>query len=142
MSGIVVLVLRTLLAASLYGFLGWAVYTLWKELRFQSRLVSASQVPPGSLTQVGEEGEKSRDFSGQEIMIGRDENSDFSISDETVSAQHARLSFHQSQWWVEDLFSTNGTFLNDVKVTTPTVIISGDELRCGRVNLQILIKPR
>ncbi len=76
------------------------------------------------------------------MIIGRSPNSDYPIANETVSARHARLSYHHNQWWVEDLNSTNGTYLNDERLTFPTVIISGDDLRCGRVNLSIQIEEK
>ena len=44
------------------------------------------------------------------------------------------------EWWVEDLDSTNGTFLNQIQVEEPMVITSGDDLRCGRINIQIKIE--
>ena len=43
------------------------------------------------------------------------------------------------QWWLEDLKSTNGTFLNEEKLDTPTVIVTGDEIRCGQVPVRVQI---
>ena len=54
-----------------------------------------------------------------------------------ISARHAHLTYHHNQWWLEDLASTNGTLLNDIRITTPTVITSGDELQCGATRLFI-----
>jgi pSer/pThr/pTyr-binding forkhead associated (FHA) protein len=59
--------------------------------------------------------------------------------DEAMSAHHARISYHHTQWWLEDLNSTNGTFLNRDQVSVPTVIISGDEIKCGNTLLTIRI---
>jgi len=56
---------------------------------------------------------------------------DLAIMDEALSAQHARISHHHGQWWLEDLNSTNGTFLNESKLSTPAVIITGDQFKCG-----------
>ncbi len=140
MSGVVVLILRILLAALLYSFLGWALYTLWRDLRTQGQLLSKPYIPPLSIMEPGEDDQKSYDVP--EVIIGRSPNSDYPIANETVSARHARLSYHHNQWWVEDLNSTNGTFLNDERLTFPTVIASGDDLRCGRVNLAIQINEK
>ncbi len=137
MSAIIVLILRVLLAASLYIFLGWAIYTIWRELHLSDQLLSVRKVPPITLTNLDNDEGKSEEFSIPEVIVGRDPNSDYSILNETVSAHHARLSYHHNQWWVEDLQSTNGTFLNDERIDTATVIISGDEMRCGKVNLLV-----
>jgi pSer/pThr/pTyr-binding forkhead associated (FHA) protein len=142
MSGIVLLVLRILLAASLYAFLGWALITIWRELRIQGQLISSPVIPGLTLTpmEIGQ-GEPVSLETG-EAVIGRSSNSDYSIPDETVSARHARLSYHHNQWWTEDLKSTNGTYLNDERVSVPTVVVSGDELRCGQVRLLISIDEK
>jgi pSer/pThr/pTyr-binding forkhead associated (FHA) protein len=78
-------------------------------------------------------------FSVPEIIIGRSPASSYIIHNETVSSAHARLAYHHEQWWVEDLRSTNGSFLNEERISTPTVIMNGDELRCGQVNIHIQI---
>ncbi len=78
-----------------------------------------------------------RYFSQAEITVGRDPGCDIPLLDETVSARHAHLTYHHGQWWLEDLTSTNGTKLNDLRITTPTVITSGDEIRCGSIGLSI-----
>ena len=72
-------------------------------------------------------------------LLGRDPVCDFQIKNETVSARHARLSYHHKQWWIEDLNSTNGTFLNEEPLYTATVIVSGDEIRCGQVDILVSI---
>ena len=138
MSEIVVFVLRILLAAILYGFLGWALVTIWRDLRAQGQFLSKPRIPPLIIGKPGEEEEQS--FTIPEVLIGRSEKSDYTIANETVSARHARLSYHHNQWWVEDLNSMNGTYLNDERLSFPTVIISGDELRCGKVCLGIRIE--
>lgn len=140
MSGILILALRMLLALSLYVFLGWALYTIWRELRLQSMQISSRQVPEITLTLLDADSETPRSYTIPEIIIGRDPNCECPIPAETVSLHHARLSYHHNQWWLEDLQSTNGTFINDERVTTPTVLISGDELRCGQFNLLVTIQ--
>jgi pSer/pThr/pTyr-binding forkhead associated (FHA) protein len=62
---------------------------------------------------------------------------DIPLPDETVSARHARLTYHHGQWWLEDLGSTNGTHLNDELLSVPTVLTSGDEIRCGNSRLVV-----
>jgi pSer/pThr/pTyr-binding forkhead associated (FHA) protein len=59
------------------------------------------------------------------------------LDDPTVSNTHARLSYHHGQWWLEDLRSTNGTFLNDEAVASPLVVTDGDVVRCGQVQFTL-----
>lgn len=139
MSGVIVFILRVLLAASLYGFIGWATYTIWRELKVNNELIGSRKIPSITLSMIQMGEEVSRVFVVPEVTIGRDGTCDFPIANDTVSAQHARLSYHHKQWWVEDLLSTNGTFLNDERVSIATVIISGDELRCGNINLLVTL---
>lgn len=139
MSGIVVLILRVFLAVSLYGFIGWALYTLWRDLKLQSSIINRQSMPEISLLPRDDTTQPPRLFKQAEITIGRDPSCDFMIADDTVSAQHARLLFHHQQWWIEDRNSTNGTFLNKEQLTTPTVIVSGDELRCGQKSFEVKI---
>lgn len=137
MTGVVLLVLRFLLALILYGFLAWALYTLWRELRSQADFLAVRQAP--SIALDSPDGNLAFRFNKPEISIGRDPSSDCPIEDMTVSTQHARLSYHHNQWWVEDLGSTNGTYLNQEPVSTPLVLTVGDQIRCGQVVLNISI---
>jgi pSer/pThr/pTyr-binding forkhead associated (FHA) protein len=138
LTAILAFFLRLLLALSLYGFLGWALYTIWQQMRMNAFLISSRQVPTVSLTLI-DTGTR-RDFNNPEIILGREANCDLPVIDDTVSARHAALSYHHNQWWVDDLRSTNGTFLNGERVETSTVIIAGDELRVGRINFGIAFK--
>ncbi len=143
MTAIIVLILRVFLALALYIFLGWAVFTIWRELRAQSVLVSTQRIPPIMISWVNPNGETiNQQFSNPEVIIGRDPSCELAVSDEMVSARHARLSYHSNQWWAEDLQSTNGTFLNDERVYTATVLIDGDELHCGMLYFQIKFSGR
>ena len=120
----VVLALRFALAIALYAFLGWALLALWRDLRQQATQLSVQKKPGVTITVLSEQGrQKLGRFSQSEIIIGRHIHCDLVVMDEALSAQHARISHHHSQWWLEDLNSTNGTFLNDAKLTTPAVII-------------------
>lgn len=142
MSAALVLIFRILLAASLYVFLSWGVLILWRDLQRQSQTLGKRKIPAIQLTWQMEDQEQVRSFSSPEITIGRDPASDCHLPDETISARHARLTFHHNQWWLEDLQSTNGTFLNQERLDYPTVIVTGDEMRCGTVDMTIRINER
>ena len=140
MSGIIFLLLRAILALALFAFLGIAILTIWRDLQKTSALLTTRQTPVLQLLRLDFEGETYKEFNIPIITIGRESNCEYILSDETVSSHHARLSFHHKQWWVEDLNSTNGSFLNNDPITVPTVVISGDELRVGKISLQLIIK--
>lgn len=132
MTATLVLILRLLLAITLYAFLGWALWTLLHDLKQQGDKLAVQKKPVITLFVKFDQGKESlHRFSQPEIMIGRDPNCDLSLMDEALSAHHARLSHHHGQWWLEDLNSTNGTLLNHEKLTTPAVVITGDEFKCG-----------
>ena len=141
MLAVTILVLRVCLLLALLSFLGWAVYTLWWELKFQSESLAAQKIPWITVFNDQEAADQKQVFTKPELQIGRDASCDIRINDETVSNQHARLSYRNKQWWIEDLLSTNGTFLNDERVETPTILINEDEIRVGKVLLTIEIQP-
>ncbi|MFA5835979.1 MAG: FHA domain-containing protein [Bellilinea sp.] len=142
MSGIVVLIIRILLAIALYAFLGWALYTIWRDLRVQTLVLAAQKAPAITLTRIGMDEFEPASFQKSEIFIGREQASTLPLLDETVSGRHARLAYRHNQWWVEDLKSTNGTFLNEEPVNTMTVLVSGDEIRVGQTVMRVEIAPK
>lgn len=140
MSGPIVLALRLITAVALYGFLGWALYLLWRDVQKQGLSLANRRVPGISLT-VRREGAASilKHFSQPEIILGRDPGCDIPLIDDTVSTRHAQLTYHHGQWWLEDLESMNGTVLNEMPVSMPTVITSGDEIMCGATRLNVAL---
>jgi len=71
-----------------------------------------------------------------EIIIGRSPNSDIQIDNLGVSNQHARLIKQKDQYAVEDLNSTNGTYLNDEQITK-AILKHNDVITVGKHNLII-----
>ncbi len=138
MSGPLVLALRLLLALALYVFLGWTLLTIWQDLKRTASRVAKRKIPVIRLEVRTKNREAvSRSFSQPEVTLGRDPACDIRLEDATVSAHHAKLNYHHGQWWVEDLQSTNGTKLNKEKLTIPTVLTTGDEIRCGKMRLKV-----
>jgi hypothetical protein len=76
-------------------------------------------------------------LSGEPVTIGRAPDSTIVLDDDFVSGRHARLVPHDGQWFVEDLGSTNGTFLEHTKVTTPMPIPLGAPVRIGKTVLEL-----
>jgi pSer/pThr/pTyr-binding forkhead associated (FHA) protein len=72
-----------------------------------------------------------------QVTIGRAPDSTIVIDDDYASSRHARIYPSEGTWVVEDLGSTNGTWLDRSRITTPTVLPVGVPLRVGRSSLQL-----
>jgi len=67
-----------------------------------------------------------------QYIVGRDSEAGFVVSRSSVSRQHARLYLDtNTNWWVEDMGSTNGTFVNEVRCTRPEQLVDSDQVRFG-----------
>jgi len=141
MTGPIVLALRLIAALALYGFLGWALYTLWRDIQKQGYALANRRVPGISFLIQQGDSSSYKHFAQREITLGRDPACDLPLEDETVSTRHAHLTYHHGQWWLEDLASTNGTMLNETMVNMPTVITSGDDIQCGAAHLSVTLSP-
>ncbi|TEB05736.1 FHA domain-containing protein FhaB [Pelotomaculum schinkii] len=75
---------------------------------------------------------------GRQNLLGRGEASDILIRDSFASSRHARVFFNEEQYWLEDLQSTNGTFLNEVKIDQPTLLADGDIIKIGGIIFQFV----
>jgi len=69
--------------------------------------------------------------------LGRDVNNAVVVDDEFVSTEHAVLTFRGRTWYVEDLNSTNGTFVNGSPVDGVAPLGYGDEIQLGQVRLRL-----
>jgi len=72
-----------------------------------------------------------------EILVGRSSNAQLQIDHESVSRKHARLTFQDGTMSIEDLGSTNGTYVNDEPITVRT-LRDGDLIKVGRTILKYL----
>lgn len=71
------------------------------------------------------------------ILLGRAPESTLVLDDDFASGRHARLSLRHGVWMVEDLGSTNGTFLGRNRVQDPVPIAPGAQIRIGRTVLEL-----
>jgi len=76
-------------------------------------------------------------LADQQITIGRANDATLVLSDDYASSRHARLFPQNGQWIVEDLGSTNGTYLDRQKVTQPTPVPAGVPIRIGKTVLEL-----
>ena len=71
------------------------------------------------------------------IIIGRAPDATIVLDDDFVSTHHARLTPNGNHWIVEDLGSTNGTWIDRTRVSTRTVFRPGTQLRIGRTSMEL-----
>jgi hypothetical protein len=77
------------------------------------------------------------DLNSAQLTIGRGNQNDIAIAtDEFASARHARFEPRQDGVWVQDLGSTNGTFLNGTRLERPRRLSRGDVVRVGETDLR------
>ena len=145
------LVLKIAFIVLLYLFIWRIVRTASKDLRLpqESFILAPSQggfaeerVPldAGRLVvvisptlEVGEE----RTLDSAAVTVGRGPQNDFKLDgDDYASAKHARIEPRRDGVWVEDIGSTNGTFLNGIKLTRARKLTPGDVVRVGETELR------
>jgi pSer/pThr/pTyr-binding forkhead associated (FHA) protein len=76
-------------------------------------------------------------LGSQPVLIGRADDSTLVLSDDYASSRHARLSPRGADWFVEDLGSTNGTYLDRSKVTTAVRVPIGTPVHVGKTVIEL-----
>ena len=71
------------------------------------------------------------------LLIGRGSDAAIKLDDDYVSTRHARVASSGDEWFVEDLGSTNGTYVGPVRITQPTTIGLGVQVRVGKTILEL-----
>jgi pSer/pThr/pTyr-binding forkhead associated (FHA) protein len=93
---------------------------------------------PTAVVVKGENGKKLQTLPLKEtVQIGRADACHIQIDDRYASQFHARLSPRNGSWYVEDLGSTNGTYLNRQRVSGSAEVHAGDVVRIGRTTLEL-----
>ena len=131
-------ILRLGFLALIYVFFYFVVRALWQDLR--SGVAGAGRAL-ARLHVVGSP--EGRPQAGTSIALdavnslGRDVNNSIVIDDPFASTDHAVLTFRGRDWYIEDLGSTNGTFVNGNRVEGVAPLGYGDELQIGQVRLRL-----
>ena len=96
-----------------------------------------SQGPPSAALVIrqGPQAGMSFPLLGNQVIIGREESIDITLQDPEASRRHARISWQMGQFVIEDLGSTNGTFVNGVQITIPQMLNPGDSVGIGQTAL-------
>jgi pSer/pThr/pTyr-binding forkhead associated (FHA) protein len=102
-----------------------------------SRARAGRAAPQQLLVTGGDLAGTSMGLADQQITIGRANDATLVLTDDYASSRHARLFPQDGQWIVEDLGSTNGTYLDRQKVTQPTPVPVGVPIRIGKTVLEL-----
>ncbi|MCU0519874.1 MAG: FHA domain-containing protein [Anaerolineae bacterium] len=129
------LALRIVLVVLLYGFLALALFVIARDLRERGQ-EAAPLCPSASLAIEGEASADQRYTLRPVTAIGRGRDNHVTIDDPFASSNHAIVAWRDNTWWIEDLGSHNGTYLNDDRVTKPRPLVSGDRIGIGETVLR------
>jgi hypothetical protein len=143
---LIVTTLKFLFIALLYVFIARAIRVIYLDLvgpRASGRKQAQRRAPVRRrgvprLISVTEPDKPMRTYELEsEVTFGRTDECDIALDDTYVSTKHARIFEKDGTWLVEDLGSTNGTYLNRTKVTTPSPLSVGDEVRVGKTIVEV-----
>jgi FHA domain-containing protein len=103
----------------------------------QAKKASSRKAPRKLVVVAGALAGTSINLGDSPVTIGRANDSTLVLTDDYASTKHARVFLRDGQWLVEDLGSTNGTFLDRTKVTGPTPVAAGTPIRIGKTVLEL-----
>jgi hypothetical protein len=131
-------IVRLLFLALLYFFLWTVVRVLLRDLRAAAREPGAELGRLIVVASPSGEPPVGASFSLDAVTtLGRDVNNTVVVDDEFASGSHAVLTYRGRAWYVEDLGSTNGTYVNGNPVDGLAPVAFGDELQLGNVRLRL-----
>ena len=139
-----ILLLRLLFIFLLYFFLYQIVRVTTRELVALASQEPASGRPRPTARLVVVDGAESdlppgATFALEPVTrVGRHRESTIPLDEPFVSAEHAELAYDNGRWWLRDLGSTNGTFVNGNPVRVATGVRPGDIVQFGRIKLQFV----
>lgn len=146
------------LSALKYGLLALLFLFIWRSMRWVVRGLAVNAAPRSSRSAnagkgvpagpelpsgaqsvvVYADGAKPRTVKmAASMVIGRAPECELMLEDTYVSQQHARIFGKNGAWYVEDLGSTNGTYVNDQKLAAPAMVQPGDRVRVGTTVLEL-----
>jgi hypothetical protein len=146
------------LSALKYGLFALLFLFIWRSMRWVVRGLSVAESPaaaerggrrgrepvptlppgPSTLLVQGAGDAKPRTVRLAATMtVGRAPECELRLDDTYASSQHARLFARNDSWFVEDLGSTNGTFVNDQKLAAPAMLQPGDKVRVGQTVMEL-----
>jgi FHA domain len=148
------------LSALKYGLFALLFLFLWRSMRWVVRGLNVDRGVPTPVAMSGPRdaaGERSPSqpnpvtlmvhvdgatrpramYVATNTVIGRGAECDLRLDDTFVSQEHARIFAKDGSWYVEDLGSTNGTFVNEQRLSAPAMLTTGDRIRIGTTVLEL-----
>jgi pSer/pThr/pTyr-binding forkhead associated (FHA) protein len=141
------------LSALKYGLLVLLFLFIWRSMRWVIRGLNVDRTPSGaaiggapasdsparpSMLMVSSDGQKPHSVRlDGSTTIGRSVECELRLDDTYVSQQHARIFDRAGNWYVEDLGSTNGTFVNDQRLVAPAMLTPGDRIKVGTTIVEL-----
>ncbi len=127
MSLLMLTIFKYLLLILIYLFLLYILLVIRRDLKSKEK-----ELEKGKLTGLdGPLSGQSFTFSDS-ISIGRGQSNNLILDDQFVSLSHALISKRNGHFFIQDLKSTNGTYLNGARINKPAVLKHGDTLRVGK----------
>lgn len=132
----VLLGLRIVATVILYSFLGVAFYIIWQDLK--QTWIRSTTVPQSShRLRVVASAQNESLVVGEALplqfvtRLGRKPDNTIILNDASTSRHHARISYDNGTWWLEDLGSATGTLLNELPLSRPASLTDGDVIGIG-----------
>ena len=140
------------LSALKYGLLALLFLFIWRAMRWVVRGLNVDRSTPAAPRAAGSVGPTARSsvlvvhIDGKKprttpldgsTTLGRGVECELRLDDTYASQQHARIFDRGGNWYVEDLGSTNGTFVNEQKLVAPAMLTPGDKIRVGTTIVEL-----
>ena len=126
-------VLRLVGTGLLYLFLLIALYVIWRSFSVSE----AERAPKPDPATLRFEENADRRFALRTVTaLGRAKDNDIVIDDPFASSNHAMIVWRDGGWWIEDLDSHNGTFVNDERAEKAAPLQDGDAISIGQTKLR------
>lgn len=152
MDSIVLQIFRIGLLLLLWFFIFMAVRAMYRDVKLAGGVQTSALVAPRRAVVPGRreaakqlavvegplKGSHMAVGTLEEVVMGRSPDSDFQLGDDFASAHHARLFRRGSDWFVEDLDSRNGTFVNGARIDQPEHVGVGSDIKVGRTTVRLV----
>lgn len=108
-----------------------SMYSIDKEVGSYLKLINRKEMIPYKI--------KEEYVLKEEITIGRGTQNDIVLKDPYVSKEHAKVVEDEGKYFLEDLDSANGTYLNNEKVLDVTILKNGDRIKLGQIEFLFVL---
>lgn len=129
------LILKAVFTLLIFLFLFWAIRTSYKtalslpeQQQSSAAFLLEVQAPDATFTYP----------LIKNSILGRAETADINVNDQAVSAKHCSFRQRGNSWYVIDLNSLNGTYVNEQKLSQPVKIKENDRIKVGKTNILVL----